>query len=143
MTNRFTQARELLFEPYRSPLRWPAMFMLLVSALAHVPVVAPELEEVAYVGVLFVVLIIADGVLIVALFVRDACSVWALTAVATGLALLAYVLSRTTGLPGLPNYIGDWVSTPGLAALISEGIGCALAIAALALGRRGSRATNP
>lgn len=132
----------LVFGRYHSPLRWPVMLMLLVSAVAHIPVVAPELGETVYVGVLFLVLIVADCVLIAALLVRDAAGVWLLTAVTTGLALLAYVFSRTTGLPGLSNYTGEWVSTPGLAALISEGVGCALAIAALVLGPQGARVSH-
>lgn len=143
MANHSTQGiGTLLFDRYRSPLRWPAALMLLISAVAHIPVVAPELGETVYVGVLFLVLIVADCVLIAALFRRDAAGVWILTAITTGLALLAYVFSRTTGLPGLSNYTGDWISTPGLAALISEGIGCVLAIAALLLGPRGAEATR-
>ncbi|WP_020498719.1 hypothetical protein [Sciscionella marina] len=113
---------------YGSPLRWPVMIMLLVSALAHIPVVAPELRETPYVAALFLLLILADLVLIAALFLRDSAAAWTLTALTTGLAALAYVLSRTVGLPALYNYIGDWVSVPGLVSLASEAIGCVLAV---------------
>lgn len=117
---------------YRSPLRWPVMLMLLISALAHVPVIAPGLRETAYVGVLFIVLILADIVLLLGLAWRDSSAVWVLTALTCGLAVLAYVLSRTVGLPGMTAEIGAWVSTPGLASLGSEAIGFVLAVLVLA-----------
>ncbi len=116
----------------RSSWRWLAMLMLLVSAAAHLPVVGPGLADAAYVGVLFIMLILADFVLIVALWIRDSPATWVLTATITGLALLAYVLSRTVGLPQSSDYIGDWVSVPGLASIASEAVVCTVALVVLA-----------
>lgn len=109
--------------------------MLLVSAVAHVPVVAPGLEDVTYIGILFILLIVSNAGLIAALLFRDSLAVWSLTAVVLGLAFLAYVASRTVGLPMQDAYIGDWVSGPGLASLISAGVGAGIAIVALTRAR--------
>ena len=120
----------------RSPLRWPAAAMLLISALAHVPVVAPGLAATTYIGILFVLLIVVNLFLAVAMFLRDSLAVWTLTALTLGLAFIAYVLSRTVGLPLQTDYIGDWVSTPGLASFVSAGIGCVIAVTVLIRQRR-------
>lgn len=125
------ESHAFLSRRLHSPLRWPAAAMLIISALAHVPVVAPGLAETTYIGILFILLIISNLVLTVALLLRDSLAVWAMTALILGLAFLAYVLSRTVGLPLQDNYIGDWVSTPGLASLISAGVGCAIALVVL------------
>lgn len=125
----------------RSGWRWLAMLMLSVSALAHLPVVGPGLADAVYVGVLFMMLIIADLVLILALWIRDSPATWVLTATTTGLAILAYVLSRTVGLPQSSDYIGDWVSVPGLASIASEAVGCIVAL--LVLARRFANAHRP
>ncbi|EMR00139.1 hypothetical protein ADIAG_00146 [Paeniglutamicibacter gangotriensis Lz1y] len=125
----------------RSSWRWLAMLMLLVSAAAHLPVVGPGLTDAVYVGVLFIMLILADFVLIVRLWIHDSPAIWVLMATITGLALLAYVLSRTVGLPQSSDYIGDWVSLPGLASIASEAVGCIVAF--LVLVRLFSNAHRP
>lgn len=125
----------------RSGWRWLAMSMLLVSALAHTTVVAPGLAETTYMGVLFIGLILADLMLIAALWIRDSPATWTLTAIITGLAFLAYVLSRTVGLPQSSGYIGDWVSGPGLASIASEAVSCIVALWVLT--RHFTRARQP
>lgn len=123
----------------RTAWRWPAIVMLLVTAVAHIPVVAPHLEEAPYIGVLFIVLIVASFLLVAALLIRDSAAIWTLTAITSGLAFLAYVLSRTVGLPEIGDDIGEWVSTLGIASIVSEGITFIIAVVVLA-GGRGRRA---
>jgi hypothetical protein len=55
----------------RSPWRWLLTVAAVVTAVAHVPVIAPHLEEAPYMGVLFVVLTVACMFLAAATLVRD------------------------------------------------------------------------
>lgn len=119
---------------FRSGWRWPAMLMLLITAVAHIPVVAPYLQEAPYIGVLFIVLIVAAFFLVAALMIRDSAAVWALTAITTGLAFLAYVISRSIGLPEIGDDIGQWVSPLGIASIASEGIAFIIAVTVLVRG---------
>lgn len=53
------------------------------------------------------------------------------------LTFLGYILSRTTGLPGVLTAIGAWFYPLGIPSLIVEGIAFGLAVWALADQRRG------
>jgi hypothetical protein len=46
-------------------------------------------------------------------------------------AFAGYVLSRTTGLPGATDDVGNWTEPLGLASLVVEGCVVAVALAAL------------
>jgi hypothetical protein len=47
---------------------------------------------------------------------------WTLGAVASGLALVAYPVSRIFGLPGFPEGVGEWDEPLGSLAMIFEGL---------------------
>jgi hypothetical protein len=115
----------------RTPLRWTGVLALLASAVTHVPVTPEHLQEVPYVGALFVALMVACLALAVALAARDSPVVWAATAAVTAPAIAAYAVSRSVGLPGMADDIGNWGEPLGIAAITVEGIALVTAAAAL------------
>ena len=119
----------------RSALRWPAAAATLVVAAAHVPVVPEHLREVPYVGWLFVGLIAACLLCSVALAVQDTVIVWVAAATICMAAVSAYLVSRSVGLPGMPDDVGDWANPLGLISVAGETLVAVLALAALAFRR--------
>jgi hypothetical protein len=114
----------------------PTIRKLSAAALAAVGlihlVLSPEyLKEQTYVGVLF----IAGGLfllaLAVALWVRDNVPSWLLGALTMAGMGIAYILSRTTGLPGLKE--SEW-ELSGIVCLVLEAGFVAAATAALSRG---------
>jgi hypothetical protein len=121
--------------PRHSPLRWPAAVAVLVAGAAHLPVIAPHLAEAPYIGALFIALTVACGVLAVALLAWDTPTVWDLAILATGLAVLAYVLSRTVGLPQIGDDIGNWSEPLGVLSIAAESVTVLLGVATLVWAR--------
>ena len=62
--------------------------------------------------------------------------VWFATALLAASTVLGYVLSRTTGLPGATDDIGNWLEPLGVASLFVEGVVVLLAGTALAASAR-------
>ena len=123
--------------PIRSAARWPAIAALLVAAAAHIPVIAPHLAEAPYIGALFIALTVACLILAAALCIADTRTVWDLTILVAGLAVLAYVLSRTVGLPEIGDDVGNWAEPLGLVSIISESV--AVLCGCMASARRPAR----
>ncbi len=117
--------------PVKSPLRWLAALMLLVTSGTHVPLIPDHLEEAPYVGVLFIVLSVLSVVFAVLLVVDDTPVVWAASGLLTLLALLAFVASRTIGLPELSDDIGNWTEPLGFPAVAAELVATVAAVAVL------------
>jgi len=119
--------------PLRSPWRWAAAALLLVTSGTHVPLIAEHLAEAPYVGVLFIALSVV-GVVVAALLVAwDTATVWALSGLVTLLAVIGFVVSRTVGLPQISDDIGNWTDPLGYPAVASEVL--ATLVAALVLSR--------
>jgi hypothetical protein len=119
----------------------PTIRKLSAAALAVVGVIhlilSPEyLSEQTYVGVLF----IAGGVflcaLAVALWMRDNVPSWLLGALTMAGMGIGYILSRTTGLPGLKET--EW-ELSGIVCLVLEAGFVAAAVAALSRGGETAR----
>jgi hypothetical protein len=119
----------------RSASQWGTSVMLLVAAATHVPLVSDHLEEAPYVGVLFILLSVACVALAAAVLVLDRDAVWLLSGAVCLAAVVAFLASRTVGLPQLGDDVGRWTEEPmGLPALASEAL--VVALAALHLRRR-------
>lgn len=116
--------------PRRSAARWLAIPALLTAAAAHVPVIPSHLQEAPYIGVLFIALTIACVALAVALGVSDSRTVWDLTVWLAGLAVLAYVLSRTVGLPQITDDIGNWSEPSGIVSIVAESVAVVCGVSA-------------
>ena len=115
----------------RTATQWGASLLLLVAAGTHVPLVSEHLEEAPYVGVLFLALILACTGLAVLVLVHDSHTVWLLSASVCLLAAVAFLASRTVGLPQLADDVGHWTEPMGFPALVSETSVVALAAAHL------------
>ena len=119
-----------------SPWRWPTAALLLLTAAVHVPLIGEHLEEAPYVGVLFILLAIACLLLAAAILVADAPVMWAASGVVSVLALVAFLASRTIGLPLLGDDVGNWTEPLGYPAVASEAVCAALAAMVLKRARR-------
>ena len=105
-----------------SPDRGAAILGLVVTAGTHVPLVREHLEEAPYIGWLFVALSAAALVLALALLIADTTLVWGVSGAVAVAALVAFVVSRTVGLPQIGDDIGNWTEALGYPALAAEGV---------------------
>jgi hypothetical protein len=103
---------------------------LLGIAWIHFLDLSDKLEETPYLGVAYIGLIVGCLAAVVLLARRDRRGFL----VGGGLAaatILAYVLSRTTGLPAATDDIGNWTETLGIWSLVVEGAVVVVTVAAL------------
>jgi hypothetical protein len=114
-----------------SPAQWAASALLLVAAGTHIPLVPDHLEEAPYVGWLFVALSVVCITLAVAILFVDEASVWVLSGVTCFAAVLAFLASRTVGLPQIGDDVGNWTEPLGFPAAVAETLMAALAYAHL------------
>ncbi|WP_170133292.1 hypothetical protein [Arthrobacter livingstonensis] len=121
--------RGLLGRPVKHPLRALPVVALIVAGAAHIPVIPAHLHEAPYIGVLFIVLTAASFVLAAVLALGDVSVAYFSTAAVMALALLAYVVSRTIGLPQIGDDIGNWLEPLGVVSVIAEATACLSAIA--------------
>ena len=70
------------------------------------------------------------------LLVRSDPLIWMMSAALVFGAMLAYLASRSIGLPSLAEDVGDWLSPLGMAALLVEVAAALMCSAVLALRRR-------
>lgn len=106
----------------RSPSRLVAAAAAIATATAHIPVIQEHLKEAPYIGVAFVLVTVAGFVLAQLLLTADTRAVWLSTAAVSALALAAFILSRTVGLPQIHDDIGDWSDPLGIVAIVSEAV---------------------
>jgi hypothetical protein len=100
--------------------KWLAIAVILGTGLIHVVEAREAFGEATYKGVLF----IGNGVgaLVAAIGIyRDQRALgWLLGVLVAGGAIIAYVASRTIGLPGLAAEPDAWLEPMGVAALLCE-----------------------
>jgi hypothetical protein len=103
-----------------STTKWLAIAAILGTGLIHVVEAREAFGEATYKGVLF----IGNGVgaLVAAIGIyRDQRALgWLLGVLVAGGAIIAYVASRTIGLPGLAAEPDAWLEPMGAAALLCE-----------------------
>ena len=118
-------------------LRSAAIIGLLGIALIHFLDVVGKFTETPYITALYLALIgacfVASGLIIG----RTPRRGWLLAAAASGATFVAFVLSRTTGLPAAMGDIGNWSEPLGLASLFVEG--SVVLMSVVALKSRGGR----
>ena len=102
-------------------LRWLAIGAVLVTGGIHLVEARNAFGDAAYKGILFVAN--ALGAIVAAIWIlrRSRGGWWLGLAVAAG-AMVAYILSRTVGLPGLPAEPDAWLEPAGVASLVAEGL---------------------
>jgi hypothetical protein len=111
----------------RSPSQWCASFLLLVAAGTHIPLIQDHLEEAPYVGWLFIALSIVCIALAIAILFVDNVGVWVLSGAVCFAAVVAFLASRTVGLPQIRDDVGNWTDPLGIPAVASEVLMVALA----------------
>lgn len=100
-------------------LQWLGIISILAVGIIHFLLAPDEYREAHYMGILFganflAALIAAVGIL------RGATWAWVLgLLIATG-SIIGYMLSRTTGMPGME--VEDWLTPSGLVAMAVEDI---------------------
>ena len=112
----------------RAPQRFAAAALLLATAAIHITIIGQHLSEAPCIGALFLALVIVSTALAALLVSRDSTPAWLATASVTGAAIVAYVLSRSVGLPQIGDDIGNWLDPLGIAALSAETLTAALAL---------------
>jgi hypothetical protein len=119
-----------------SQWRWPAAVFLLVNATIHLYLAPMHLMAAPYIGVLFIALSAACIILAVLLTFLDNASVWAATGAVSLLALIAFLASRTVGLPQIGDDIGNWTEPLGYPNMLAEVLTIAVAVAVMRSRRR-------
>jgi hypothetical protein len=100
-------------------LVWAGTSLIAVVGLIHLLEAAEELEEVTYLGPLF--LTNFGGAVLAAIGIyRNYRWGWGLGVLVAGGAFVGYVTSRTIGLPGLP--VQEWLEPLGLLSLLVEAL---------------------
>jgi hypothetical protein len=91
-------------------------------ALIHVLQVPDAFSDALYLGLLFVGAVVAAVVVAAALSRTSDQRVWTAACALAALVLLGYLLSRTTGLPGATDDVGEWDEPLGLASMVAESL---------------------
>ena len=121
----------LLTQRLDRPQRVTLALAAFVAAAAHVPVIAPHLDEAPYMGVLFVVLTVGCLAIGVAALVRDTAAVYAVAVLTCGLAVVGYAATRLVPFPMLADDVGNWLEPLGVVSVVSELVVVAAGVAAL------------
>jgi hypothetical protein len=114
-----------------SPSRIVVIVGLLTIALIHLLDLPGKIEETPYLGVAFVALILASLILAGILAVQDNRTAWLGAGALAAAVIVGYAISRTTGMPGAMDDIGNWLEPLGLASLFVEGTVVVFALPAL------------
>jgi len=125
-----------------SPWRWPTAALLLLVAAAHIPLIREHLVEAPYIGVLFILLTAACILLAAAVIAVDTAVVWEIIRAVSLLALAAFLISRTVGLPQIGDDVGNWTEPLEYPALAAETLSAVVATVVLRGSRRSSRESS-
>ena len=94
----------------------------MVTTATHVPITEDHLKEAPYIGLSFMLLEASGLVLAVLLMLRDDRLLYIACAAVGGLAILAYILSRSIGLPQIGDDVGNWAEPLGVVAVAAEAV---------------------
>jgi hypothetical protein len=112
-------------------VRWSIIGLLLVAAVAHIPVIPEHLHEAPYMGVLFIIFTVsAFGVASVLAAVPS--RLWYLvTSALCAAGVLAYIATRVIAFPQLADDVGAWTEPLGLVSISAESVAAMLGLVAL------------
>jgi hypothetical protein len=103
--------------------RWAAVvaaILLIAIAVVHLVDGPVSMNDTFYVGALELALAAACAPLALVLIAQPGRAVWVATATLVTAALAIYLASRTTGLPGATDDIGNWGETLGIINVATE-----------------------
>jgi hypothetical protein len=101
---------------------------LISIALIHFLDAFSAYDESKFVFVLYILLMIVTLIASGILLRTDSRLTWMLAGVTAGLTMIGFILTRTTGLPGFPDNVGNWLEPLGLASLWVEGLVLVLSV---------------
>lgn len=127
----------------RSDWRWPAAALLAQIAAIHIALIPQHLREAPYAAGLFIALSAASLIVAALILIRDDPPTWTAAATLAAGAIVAYVLSRSIGLPMMNDDIGDWLNPLGTGALCAEAITVAISLLVLRTAATTHRARAP
>jgi hypothetical protein len=117
-------------------LVWAGISLIVVVGFIHLIEALEELEEVTYLGLLF--LANSGGAIAAAIGIyRNYRWGWSLGVLVAGGAFVGYVISRTTGLPGMP--VEEWLEPLGVLSLLVEALFVGLCLVYLHTSYRGGK----
>jgi hypothetical protein len=134
--------RPFALRPRHSPLRWLLAATTVIVAAAHVPVIAPHLDEAPYMGALFIVLTVGCATIGLAALIRDTAGLYMVATVTCGLAVVGYAATRLLAFPMLADDVGNWLEPLGIVSVIGELTVIATAMTALLQGGPSSTAAG-
>lgn len=110
---------------------WLGLILLAAVAWIHYRDIPGKLGETPYLGWMYILLVAGCAAAGAWLFTELARAGYALGAVISLGAIVGYVLTRSTGLPGATGDIGNWSEPSGIFALIVEAAFVVLALSRL------------
>jgi hypothetical protein len=101
-------------------MKWLAIAAILGTGLVHVVEARDAFGDATYKGLLFIGNGVGALAAAIGIYRDQRARGWLLGLLVTGGAILAYVASRTIGLPGLPAEPDTWLEPMGVASLLCE-----------------------
>ena len=109
-------------------LVWAGIILILATGLIHFVDAPDSFEDATYKGILFILNGVGAIVAAVGIYRGVKSWGWSLGLVVAAGALIAYIISRTIGLPGLEAEPDAWFEPLGLASMIVEALFTILAV---------------
>ena len=100
-------------------IAWIGILLIAVEGLIHLLDAPDSFEDATYMGLSFLAIVLGAAVASVGIYQGQRWG-WSFGALIAGSALVGYVISRTTGLPGLPAE--EWLEPLGMLSLLVEGL---------------------
>lgn len=108
--------------------RWLVAVAAGISAVAHIPVIGPHLNEAPYMGEEFIVLTISCLLIAAAVLYLDSPAVYSGAVLTCGLAVIGYVLTRLVAFPMLSDDVGNWFEPLGVVSVLAESTSVAVSL---------------
>lgn len=102
--------------------RWAGVALILLIGAIHLLETPEYFEITLYLGVLFAANVVVSVVVAIGVYRGSRTWGWLLGAVISGLSLVAYLVSRTFGLPGFAAGVGAWDEPLGTVSMIVEAL---------------------
>jgi hypothetical protein len=100
-------------------VKWAGIVLIALTGLLHLVETPEYMEEERYIGILFVLSAVGSAVSLWGIW-RDRTWGWVLGTAVAGGAFVAYILSRTTGLPEFHE--SEFFEPSGIISLVVEGL---------------------
>ncbi len=112
-------------------LRWMGAALIFVSGGAHLLIAGEHFLAATYLGVLFLANFAGSAAAAFALYWSPRIWGWLLGGLVASGAFLGFLISRIFGLPGAPDFEGQWFTIVGLLTLMIEGAFLTLSLLAI------------